>query len=461
MFPVAKNFVKRPTQIGLTGAGLVAVALVGVIDRFTPPPMLFSIFYLPAIVIVTWVAGRIPGIIVASASALAWLIVNERQGLTPAFIPYWNAATGGLVFLAVVFLLAALKSLTIQLEQRVAARTAELSQAEQRFRQMAEGINDVFYMMDLDRSQVIYVNPAYEQIWGRTCVSFYQQPDSKMAAVHPEDRFRIPTTTSGADVEYRITRQTGGVRWIHERTYPIYNEAGVAYRLAGIAEDITGRKSLERKILAVTDEEQGRIGRDIHDGLCQHLTATLLATRLLHEDLAARQAPEVVAAGQIASFLEGAIQQARAVARGLDPVKVEANGLLSALEELAATVQSLDRIRCDFQTEGGVCITDHAAAVQLYRIAQEAVTNALKHSHANRIELRLLLDSDCLELTIQDDGIGISEPLPEGVGMGLQTLRYRASLIGAKLEISGSKNSGTRVSCTVPYQTVTVTSKLN
>ena len=454
MFPVAKSFVKRPTQIGLTGAGLAVVALVGLIDRFTPPQMLFSIFYLPAIVVVTWLAGRIPGMIVAAASTLAWLIVNERQGLTPAFVPYWNAATGGLVFLAVVFLLAALKSLTIQLEQRVAARTEELSQAEQRFRQMAEGINDVFYMMDLDRSQVIYVNPAYEQIWGQTCASFYQHPDSKLAAVFPEDRFRIPTAVAGADVEYRITRPTGGVRWIHERTYPIYNESGAIYRLAGIAEDITGRKSLERKILAVTDEEQGRIGRDIHDGLCQHLTATLLATRLLHEDLAVRHAPEAAAAGQISTFLEGAISQARAVARGLDPVKVEANGLLSALEELAETVQSLDRIQCDFQTDGRVCITDHAAAVQLYRIAQEAVTNALKHSQAKRIELTLRRESDCLELTIRDDGVGISEPLPEGAGMGLQTLRYRASLIGAQLEIQGSINSGTRVSCTVPYQTV-------
>ena len=447
-------FSKRPTQIGLTGAGLAVVASVGLIDRFTPPQMLFSIFYLPAIVVVTWLAGRIPGMIVAVASALAWLIVDERQGLTPAFVPYWNAATGGLVFLAVVFLLAALKSLTVQLEQRVAARTEELSQAEQRFRQMAEGINDVFYMMDLDRSQVIYVNPAYEQIWGRTCASFYQQPDSKMAAVHPEDRFRIPTTTSGADVEYRIKRSTGGVRWIHERTYPIYNESGVAYRLAGIAEDITGRKSLERKILAVTDEEQGRIGRDIHDGLCQHLTATLLAARLLHEDLIGRHVPEAGAAGQVADFLEGAIRQARAVARGLDPVKVESNGLLSALEELAATVQSLDRIRCDFQSDERVRITDHVAAVQLYRIAQEAVTNALKHSHAKRIELTLRRESDRLELTIRDDGIGFPEPLPEGVGMGLQTLRYRASLIGAKLEIQRSHSGGTQVGCTVPYQTV-------
>ena len=454
MFPVAKSFVKRPTQIGLTGAGLAVVALVGLIDRFTPPQMLFSIFYLPAIVVVTWLAGRIPGMIVAAASTLAWLIVNERQGLTPAFVPYWNAATGGLVFLAVVFLLAALKSLTIQLEQRVAARTEELSQAEQRFRQMAEGINDVFYMMDLDRSQVIYVNPAYEQIWGRTCASFYQQPDSKMAAVHPEDRFRISTTTSGADVEYRITRPTGGVRWIHERTYPIDNESGVAYRLAGIAEDITGRKSLERKILAVTDEEQGRIGRDIHDGLCQHLTATLLATRLLQAVLTGLQAPEAAPAGQIADFLEGAIRQARAVARGLDPVKVESNGLLSALEELAATVQNLDRIRCDFQTDERVRITDHVAAVQLYRIAQEAVTNALKHSRAKRIELTLHRELDWLELTIRDDGIGISEPLPAGAGMGLQTLRYRASLIGAKLEIQRINNGGTQVCCTVPYQTV-------
>ena len=167
-----------------------------------------------------------------------------------------------------------------------------------------------------------------------------------------------------------------------------------------------------------------------------------------------RKAPEAAPAGQIADFLEGAIRQARAVARGLDPVKVESNGLLSALEELAATVQSLDRIRCDFQSDESVRIIDHVAAVQLYRIAQEAVTNALKHSHAQRIELTLRRESDRLELMIRDDGIGIPEPLPEGVGMGLQTLRYRASLIGAKLEIQRINNGGTQVCCTVPYQTV-------
>ena len=470
------NWLQRRSKFSVTVGGLVYVAVVGAVDRLTPAAMLFAIFYLPAILVVTWFAGRPAGTLIAMASALAWLIVDQLLAVpgSPAFIPYWNALSGLAVFLAVVFLLSAVKALNTRLEGRVEQRTRQLKEevenhtrtehllraSEERFRQMAEGINDVFWMMDVERSQVLYVSPAYEQVWGRTCASLYSTPGSKLDAIHPEERDRVlQTVASGQfnlayDEEFRIVRPDGAIRWIHERAFPIYDKSGAVYRVAGIAEDVTSRKRLEKQILEVSDQEQRRIGQDLHDGLCQHLTATLFASKILAEELTQKSPPATAQARQIAEFIDRAISQARNVARGLDPVKVATNGLMSALEELAATVQSLQRVPCVFRSDTPVLIDDHAAAIHLYRIAQEAVNNAVKHAKPTQIEIGLDSVEDQFILTIKDDGVGSRESPSRRDGMGLHTMNYRANMIVASLQVRRSPKSGTTVTCALPKRLV-------
>jgi PAS domain S-box-containing protein len=122
-----------------------------------------------------------------------------------------------------------------------------LRESEERFRQVTENIREVFWLAVLDKSRILYVSPGYEEIWGRSCASLYDAPQSWLEAVHPEDRHRVREAVLAKqmagtyDEEYRIVRPDGSVRWIRDRAFPIRDEAGTVYRLAGIAEDITER----------------------------------------------------------------------------------------------------------------------------------------------------------------------------------------------------------------------------
>ncbi len=465
------HWLEQRSRVALTAAGLLVVLIVGTMDHLTPASMSFAILYLVPVLIVTWFAGRGAGAVIACASAIAWLIVNREQAdpRMPAFIPYWNAISGLVVFLAVVVLMSVVKALNEGLEDKVEQRTGELKSevaqhqrteellrtSEQRFRQLAEAINEVFWMTDVTNSQVIYVSPGYEVIWGRTCASLYAEPNSRLDAIHPEDRERVQRAAStsrldgGYDEEYRIVRGDGSIHWVRDRAYPIYDKAGAVYRIAGIAEDITERKRLEKKVLEVSDQEQRRIGQDLHDGLCQHLTATMIASKILQEELSHQSLPQAAQAGQIATFIERAIHQARGVARGLDPVKIATNGLMSALEELANTIRTMHRIDCLFQPDDPVLIDDDAAAIHLYRIAQEAVNNAVKHGRPSHIEIGLSTMDEKIVLTIKDDGIGLPKAPDRASGMGWQTMHYRARMIGATLEVRRAPEGGTVVTCTL------------
>jgi PAS domain S-box-containing protein len=477
MFGSIINWVERRSKVSLTTAGLLLVILIGAVDRVTPAEMIFAIFYLIPILFVTWFAGRNAGILIAIASGITWLVVNlllEAPGWRP-FIPYWNALSGLLVFLGVVFLVSRVKALNEGLEDKVEQRTGELKASiaehlltedrlrtsEERFRQLAEGINEVFWMTNIENGDVIYVSPAYEVVWGRTSASWYESPRSRIEAIHPEDRERIALATTdkhskaGYDEEYRVVRPDGAIRWVHDRAFPIFDKTGEVYRLAGIAEDVTQRKRLERKVLEVSDQEQRRIGRDLHDGLCQHLTATMFASKILEEELTKQSLPQATQAGQIANFIDRAISQARNVARGLDPVKVATNGLMSALEELASTVRTMQRLNCVFRSEAPVLIDDDATAIHLYRIAQEAINNAVKHAQSSHIEISLDGSNEKITLMIRDDGVGLPPSPHKRDGMGLQTMNYRARAIGATLDVRRGQDGGTIVTCALPKNLVT------
>lgn len=154
------------------------------------------------------------------------------------------------------------------LEQRVADRTQALltssealRESEARFRQMAENVREVFWMQAVDRQQVLYVSPAYEEIWGRTCQSLYDSPKSFLDAVHPEDIDRVRNTFLGGiygpvSAEYRIIKPDGSIRWIWDRGFPVYNDAGVAFRVVGVAQDITERKQADLVVQQQAERER-------------------------------------------------------------------------------------------------------------------------------------------------------------------------------------------------------------
>jgi signal transduction histidine kinase len=208
------------------------------------------------------------------------------------------------------------------------------------------------------------------------------------------------------------------------------------------------RKQLEQQILEISEREQRRIGQDLHDGLGQHLTGIELMTQALEQRLAGKSRTEAAQAGKIAQHVRDAIRQTRGLARGLSPVELDANGLMSALHELTANVQNMFRVKCSFRCDQPVLMAENAVATHLFRIAQEAVSNAIKHGKATEIEIALTIP-DRLLLAIKDNGSGISSDASHGDGMGLRIMHYRAAVIGGSLAVQRDRDGGTTVVCSI------------
>ena len=208
---------------------------------------------------------------------------------------------------------------------------------------------------------------------------------------------------------------------------------------------------LESQVVEISEYEQTRIGRDLHDGLCQFLAAVACSAASLQKELDRRgSAEEAAAAAQIGQLINEAVLQARNLARGLVPVPMEEAGLECALEELTSSTSGLLGITCRFDSAGWAGMTGPGEATHLYRIAQESINNAHKHGRAKHIEVRLSSDSELTILTIADDGVGMADPNVATNGIGLSTMRYRANIIGGELEIENRRAGGTVVSCIVP-----------
>ena len=203
-------------------------------------------------------------------------------------------------------------------------------------------------------------------------------------------------------------------------------------------------------LLQNSEREQRRIGQDLHDGLCQHLAGTAFLCESLHQDLAERNLPEAGSAQKIVDLINESILLSRQTAKGLDPVEIGAEGLMEALDEFAATTSSLFAVSCRFECDSPVPVHDSAVAGNLFRIAQEAVRNAINHGRAVNVVIGLVADEDGVELRVEDDGIGIANTVQSGRGMGMTIMPRRAASIGASFEVRSRQAGGTVVRCFLP-----------
>lgn len=213
-----------------------------------------------------------------------------------------------------------------------------------------------------------------------------------------------------------------------------------------LTSDVAQRERMEKEALDVSEREQRRIGQDLHDGVCQQLTGISLLSRSLQHRLDGQAATE---AGQVTQLISDCIEQTRRVTRGLHPVPDEPAGLQLALKELADSVSETAKIACRLECPEPVPVPDQNAATNLYRIAQEAVQNALRHAEAGSIVIVLRADEDAITLAVSDDGHGLL-PRRSGRGLGLEIMNYRAHTLGAEMKIRPGEGRGTVVTCTMP-----------
>lgn len=216
-------------------------------------------------------------------------------------------------------------------------------------------------------------------------------------------------------------------------------------RLVALIGQVARRRSLEREVLGIAEEERRRFGQELHDGLGQLLTGAALQAKFLQDALRESEAAASGVAGNLAGLINQAITESSRLARGLAPISLETKGLIVALEELAAQTARASGMDVSLQADPLAPTLSPQSSIHLYRIAQEALQNALKHSRATRVTITLSSADSGGVLEVADNGRGLADEDLQKSGMGLKILNYRAALLGGGIQIAPNPGGGTRV----------------
>lgn len=345
------------------------------------------------------------------------------------------------------------------LRRRVRAQTKiieEKLQAEAairaRYVELFENANDVVFTHDragritsINQTGALLLQRNQQDILNNNLVDFIVEEQ------RPAARQWLEQVVTGADLPMADWDflNASGQRLKLEINSRRIEQTGRFIEVEGIARDATERKRLEREILEVASQEQQRLGHDLHDGVCQQLAAIAYRTHILERRLNTQGVADSTEAREIGQLINESLLQTRAVARGLYPVRLEAEGLVSALEEFTHSIADAYKVKCAFVSNTKAVRMNNTVAVHAYYIAQEAVINAVKHAQASQIDVTLKQLEKGILLEVQDNGIGFAPANCQPGGMGIGIMRYRAKVIGAALDLKSEPGHGTRISCKI------------
>jgi two-component system sensor kinase FixL len=383
---------------------------------------------------------RSPGDVVILRSPPWW---NVRRVL-------WMTGILGLLALAASAWVAILRRRVHQQTDIIRQRLQAEAALKERYVDLFENANDMVFTHDLN-GRVTSMNKAGERILQRNRQSILSRNIVELMAEDQRAAARLwlEQVMKGVDVptaEWDFTTDAGQ-RVKLEISSRLIEQNGHTVEVEGVARDITERRRMEREILEISNREQRRIGHDLHDGVCQQLAAITYLADILGDQLRDKGVAESSEADRIAKLMSEVNGQARSVARGLFPVRLEEHGLVLALEELAASAGARYRITCRFVSEIEPVRVDSEVELHLYYIVQEALLNAVNHGKATVIIITLAPAGDRLRLTIEDNGSGFDANARGRSGMGIRIMRYRAKVIGASLELQSQVNEGTKITC--------------
>jgi two-component system, NarL family, sensor histidine kinase UhpB len=336
-------------------------------------------------------------------------------------------------------------------------RSAETALEEQRLllSTLIDSLPEIVYAVDteskltvVNRALLDTLNKKREDVIGKRLSEVWLE--ETVLDVETLGATTIRTGRPLTDQERAWISADGTIRWFMFTMVPL-RDHGTVGGLVCTVREVTAQKALEQEILEISNREQRRLGNDLHDGLGQELTGLSLLLKGLEVQLsreADQYSSQIV---KISDLLARAIQSTRSLARGLAPVNLERGGLTEALKHLAARCTDMYSLQCTF-TIGEQKLPDleEGAATHLYRIAQEATTNAARYARATTINIDLRAVGRKLQLSVADNGIGLSAGLAQGrPGMGLKIMEYRARMLGGTVSFD-EPGKGTRIVLTAP-----------
>ena len=385
---------------------------------------------------------------------------------------------------AILILVAALTTIAWVRAQR---------ESEEKFRGFAEAADQVFWITRLSPERIEYVNPAFERIWGRGIDELYRNPRLWTETIHSEDRPRVTAAFGnwiermpGAryNVEYRIVRPDGQIRWIADRGFILQSKGGSISRIAGIAEDVTEQKRVEealrqanaeseervrsrtaelershQDLQALTamqesfqEEERKHIARELHDELAQKLTVLKLQIASLGPVVSAKEPALTRQVQDMNSLLTETIHSVGKIAANLRPVVLDELGLVTALRDLVEEFSERTKVECELSVHPADLSVDNGLATPLYRMVQESLTNVARHAQATEVIVSLHRDSSGkIILDVNDNGKGFNN-VDQSMrrSFGLIGMRERAAMLGGEMKIHSQPGAGTAIEIIVP-----------
>jgi PAS domain S-box-containing protein len=365
-----------------------------------------------------------------------------------------------------LFFLAMVEDIT---ERKQAEKALE--ESEKKFRLLAETIESVFWMSTPGVNEMIYVNPAYEKIWGRSRESLFQSPQSFLDAVHPDDKEMVTAELSRHaegrwEREYRIIRPDGSIRWIYDKVFPIFSENVQLSIMTGFATDVTDRKLTEEalreserelrllsvRLITAQERERAAVVSELHNSISQTLMSIKLKIEhtlgLKKEDRIDRAFQTIE---QTIPLLQKATQEIRDIYMGLRPPILDDFGIGAALKWLCREFNAIhQQIKFELNAELDEQEIRSDLKLAVFRIAQQALENIVEHSDASNVKISLLLENGKLELCIRDDGAGF-DPKESSIshethkGAGLVSMKERAEISGGSFRLRSAEGEGTTI----------------
>ena len=358
--------------------------------------------------------------------------------------------------------------LTSSVDRQFAAQAQEL-QTSERFHEVAEFLKDVLLLSNADFSEVLFVNRAYEAIWGCTVKSLYADPRSWLEGVHPDDRQQVQEAVQSLmdgepldDLECRVVRPDGSISWVRVKARPIRDSRGYPYRLVGCVHEFTKRKQAEEavrqlsgRLLRSQEEERQRIAGELHDSTGQDLVALATTLGQLGGSNSSDDRKSRKLLSECKALADKCIRDVRTLSYVLYPPVLDQAGLRDAIRDYVEGFTKRSGIQVQLELSSRVGRMTRDVELALFRIVQESLTNIQRHSGSQRATIRIHRKSD-LTLEISDFGLGLSASVPRGkkefrfdVGVGIPSMHERVKLVGGRLEIDSSSH-GTTVRVTIP-----------